>query len=253
MTTTGERSRRVLEDIRGSRHVEAYALFLIGVALVVLGLAGVVSEAVTLSAILLALSFLVFHTAVRDGGRKPSLDQTLGGRADLGAFNERLPGVHDLRIYGPTAANLLDHAGDIRRFVLDTGGQVRLLVLADSRPARALAAIQLDDTLDLDHNLRRSLAIVRRLAGEPGFSCRRLPVNPGFGLVIVNAGDPDGYVIFESHGFKDGNVADRMHLVIRREDSPLWFTYWVERYEAMWRTAEPLARGSADSAGHAAA
>lgn len=246
------RSLRLVDDIHGSRHLEAYALFLTGMALVVLGLVGVVGESVTLSAILLALSFLVFHTTVRDGSRKTSLNQILGGRADLGAFNQRLPGIHDLRIYGPTAANLLDHAGDIRRFVLHPGGHVRVMVISDSRPARTLAAIQLDDTLDLDHNLRRSLTILRKLAHEPGFRYRRLPVNPGYGLVIVNADDPDGYVIFESHGFKDDNVADRMHVVIKREDSPRWFTYWVERYEAMWRTAKPPAgesTGTADS-GH---
>jgi len=62
------------------------------VILVFLGLIGVASVTVLLSAILVALTFLVFHTAVQDG------------RAGLGAFNERLPGVRDLRIYGPTAA-----------------------------------------------------------------------------------------------------------------------------------------------------
>ncbi len=241
MVTRTKRSRRLLEDIRGGRHLEAYALFLTGTALVVLGVAGVVSETVTLSAILLALCFLIFHTTIHDGGRKPSLNQVLGGRADLGAFSQRLPGIHDLRIYG-------------RRFVLHPGGNVRVLILGDSRPAGALAAIQLDDILDLEHNLRRSLTIVRKLADERGFRWRRLPVNPGFGLVIVNADDPDGYVIFESHGFKDDNVADRMNIIIRREDSPRWFTYWVERYETMWRAAGPLASESVCTAdgGHSA-
>ena len=120
MVTRTKRSRRLLEDIRGGRHLEAYALFLTGTALVVLGVAGVVSETVTLSAILLALCFLIFHTTIHDGGRKPSLNQVLGGRADLGAFSQRLPGIHDLRIYG-------------RRFVLHPGGNVRVLILGDSR------------------------------------------------------------------------------------------------------------------------
>lgn len=241
------RSRRVLEHIRNGRHTEAYALFLIGVALGVLGLTGVVSSTVILSAVLLALSYLVFHTTIQGGDQKPALDQVLGGRPDLGSFSERLPGVRDLRIYGPTAANLLMHAADIRRFVLRTGGEVRVLVLSDSQPVETLAAIQLDDILDLEHNLRNSLAILRKLDGEPGFQCRQLPVNPGFGLLIVNANDPDGYVIFESHGFQDENIADRMHIIIRR-DSSRWFKYWVDRYEAMWRTAHPLPSAPAEAA-----
>lgn len=58
-------------------------------------------------------------------------------------------------------------------------------------------------------------------------------------LIIVNAADLDGYVIFESHGFKDENIADRMHIVIRRRESPRWFSYWVARFDAMWETAKP--------------
>jgi len=231
--------RRVLEDIRDGRHREAYALFLIGVVLVILGLTGVVSGTVMLSAILLALTLQVFHTT-QEGNREPALDQVLAGREKFGAFNQLLPGVRDLRIYGPTAATLLVYAGDIREVVLRAGGQVRVMVLADDQPTRTLAAIQLDDIMDLDHNLRNSLATLRKLASERGFSCRQLPINPGFGLVIVNADDPGGDVIFESHGFKDDNITNRMHIIIRRNDSPRWFSYWVTRFEAMWETGQPL-------------
>jgi hypothetical protein len=231
--------RRALEDIRDGRHREAYALFLIGVVLVILGLVGVVSGTVMLGAILLALTFLVFHTT-QEGDREPALDHVLAGREKFGAFSQLLPGVRDLRIYGPTAASLLVYAGDIREIVLRHGGKVRVMILADNEPTRTLAAIQLDDVMDLDHNLRNSLATLRKLGSESGFSCRQLPVNPGFGLVIVNAEDRDGYVIFESHGFKDDNITNRMHVVIRRADSPRWFRYWISRFEAMWEAGQPL-------------
>lgn len=122
------------------------------------------------------------------------------------------------------------------------------MVLADNQPTRTLAAIQLDDIIDLEHNLHNSLATLRDLSSERGFSCRQLPVNPGFGLVIVNADDPGGYVIFESHGFKDDNITNRMHIIIRRVDSPRWFTYWVTRFEAMWETGQPLPDISASPA-----
>jgi hypothetical protein len=108
-----ETLRRTLEDVRQGRHREAYALFLVGVALVILGLAGVTDVLVLVSAILLAVSFLVFHTAAEASDRKPALDQVLRGREDFGAFSKILPGVRDLRIYGPTAVNILVH---IRRY-----------------------------------------------------------------------------------------------------------------------------------------
>jgi len=54
-----------------------------------------------------------------------------------------------------------------------------------------------------------------------------------------------------SHGFKDENIAERMHIVIRRHESPRWFSYWVARFDAMWQTAKPpepaaLPAGSAE-------
>jgi hypothetical protein len=234
-------ARRVLAEVRNGRHREAYALFLVGVALVVLGLVGLADVPVLLSAILLALSFLVFHTAAEASDRPAPLDQVLRNRQDYGAFSKLLPGTRDLRIYGPTAVNVLVNSADIKRFVLESGGTVRVIVQDDAPAALALSAIQLDDNLDLGRTLDSSLAILDRLSASPGFSFRKLPANPGFSLVIVNAANPSGYVIFESQGFKDENIADRMHIVISRKESPHWFTYWVERFEAMWENAMPQA------------
>lgn len=93
----------MLRDIRHGRHREAYALFAVGLVLVVLGLIGIVNGKVLLSAILLALTFLVFHTSMEPSREKLSLDEILKTRESFGPFSRILPGVRDLRIYGPTA------------------------------------------------------------------------------------------------------------------------------------------------------
>jgi hypothetical protein len=231
-------TRRTLDDIRIGRHREAYALFIIGIVLAVLGLAGVVNRSVLLGAILIALSYLVFHTALDASDQRPALDQVLRDRQAFGAFSQLLPGVRDLRIYGPTAVNVLVNSADIRRFVLQPGGTVRVIVNDDESALLEKTALQLDDNLELRSTLHNSLAILSKLAATPGCSYRKLPVNPGFSLVIVNPDDIGGYVIFESQGFKDENIADRMHIVIERSESPRWFAYWVTRFEAMWDTAK---------------
>lgn len=232
------RVRQVIEDISQGRHREAYTLFCVGVVLAILGLAGVVAVQVMLSAVLAALTFLVFQTTARSGASRASLNQVLENREGFASFGKILPGVRDLRIYGPTAVSALTNAADIRRYVLRAGGQVRVLTLADDPKALAAAAFQLDDNLDLRQTLRNSLVTAAKLSAEPGFSYRQLPANPGFSLVIVNADDQDGYVIFESHGFQDDSIADRMHIKISKADSPRWFTYWVTRFEAMWEAAQ---------------
>ncbi len=239
MATLRDLSRRTLEDLRHGRHREAYALFLVGLALVILGLVGVADVSLLLSAILLALSFLVFQTAVEASEHRPALDKVLCSRDDFGSFSKLLPGVRDLRIYGPTAVNVLVNSADIKRFVLNAGGTVKVIVQDDDPYVLVQTATQLDDNLDLLRTLHSSLAILDKLATEPRFSYRQLPLNPGFSLIIVNAGSSDGYVIFESQGFKDENIADRMHILIRRYESPRWFFYWVARFDAMWETAKP--------------
>jgi hypothetical protein len=229
---------RTLQNIRNGRHREAYALFAVGLVLVVLGLIGVVNSQVLLSAILLALTFLVFHTSMEASHEKLSLDEILQTRESFGPFSKILPGVRDLRIYGPTAVNILVSAGDIRRFVLKAGGKVRVVIHDDKGDTLRQTAIQLDDNLDLIRTLHGSIASLNRLAREPGFEYRKLPFNPRFSLVIVNAEEPNGYLIFESHGFKDENIADRMHITISHRDSPRWFAYWIGRFEAMWAVAQ---------------
>jgi hypothetical protein len=231
---------RTVEDLRHGRHREAYALFLIGVTLAVLGLVGVADVTVLLSTILLALSFLVFHTATEVSGQRMELDEVLRSREDYGPFSKLLQGTRDLRIYGPTAVNILVNSADIRRFVLEKGGKVHVIVQDQDPQVLANAAAQLDDNLDLASTLNNSLAILARLSAEPGFSYRTLGTSTGFSLVVVNAEDPGGYVIFESHGFKDDNITDRMHIVIKRRESPRWFSYWVARYDAMWSAAKPV-------------
>jgi hypothetical protein len=231
-------TKQTLENIRHGRHLEAYALFAVGLVLVILGLVGIVNQQILLSTILLALSFLVFHTSMETPHQQPLLDEILQTRDSFGPFSKMLPGVQDLRIYGPTAVNVLVSAGDIRRFVLKTGGTVRVIIHEDSPETLAQTAMQLDDNLDLTQTLRGSIAILGRLAEEPGFEYRKLSFNPGFSLVIVNANAPDGYLIFESHGFKDENIVDRMHITITHRESPRWFAYWVGRFEAMWAAAQ---------------
>jgi hypothetical protein len=229
--------KQASEDIRHGHYREAYALFLIGVALVALGLAGIADIKILLSAILLAITFLVFHTARETSHHKLSLDEVLQTRDSFEVFSKTLRGVKDLRVYGPTAVNILTSAGDIRRFILNAGGSARIIIQSDRSETLAQTAVQLDDNLDLARTLQGSISTLEKLSEEHGFSYRRLPFNPGFSLVIINARSSDGYLIFESHGFKDENIADRMHVVIRRHESPHWFEYWVSRFEEMWDTA----------------
>ncbi|MFD5585722.1 hypothetical protein ACFWII_18210 [Streptomyces sp. NPDC127063] len=250
MTGISRRLRRAVTsffaDVRQQRNIEAYTVFVVGLAVAALSLADAVALRYQLAALLLGVNVLLFTSRRASGEQGPSLDRVLRGREVFQPFGALLPGVEDLRIYGPTAAHVLLHNADLRRLVLAKGGAVRCVVLAPDAEAVAGAALQLDDSVDLATTLAHSVEILRRLAREhPRFEFRRLPVNPGFSLLIVNAHRADGYAIVEFHGFQDDNIADRMHLRISRHESPRWLEYWVQRYDALWKAARPDAPGEA--------
>jgi hypothetical protein len=237
--TLRRRIELVVDDIRHGRHIEAYVFFLLGAVLVGLGLFDVVGTRVMAQFTVGALALLVFRTAAPPERPPASPDEVLRTREDLGPLRHLLEGARDLRVYGPTAINVLSGAEDLRRLVLQRGGTVRFVLLDPNPRAVAQAAAQLDDNLDLGAALQSSLRALRRLRGTPGFDCRTLPFNPGFSLLIVNGDSADGTLVVEFHGFGDGTINERMHLLLDRRTSPHWYEYWLRRFDAIWDAAVP--------------
>lgn len=239
MNTLRRRVGRVVDDIRHGRHIEAYAFFLLGIALVALGLTDRVGTRAMAQFTVGALALLVFRTAVPPERPPASPDEVLRRREDLGPLHRLLDNARDLRVYGPTAINVLAGAEDLRRRILQRGGTVRFVLLDPTPEAVARTAVQLDDNLDLGAALQSSLSALGRLEGESGFAWRRLPFNPGFSLLVVDGDRPDGQLVVEFHGFGDGTINERMHLFLDRRTSPHWYEYWLRRFDAIWEAAEP--------------
>jgi hypothetical protein len=229
--------RSILDDIRHGRHLEAYAVFAIGLLLTPIGLLSDRGDQLLPSALLLAVTFLVFRTAIRPLDPSPGLDRVLRTRDRLGSFAEVAGEAAELWVYGPTAVNVIVHAADLRRHVLGRGGRLRVIVQDPGSPFLSAVRAQLDDSLDFDRTLDNSLATLRRLSDAGDCQVRLLAFNPGFSMVVVNPTRSDGYLILELHGFGDENISDRMHLRIGRAESLHWFDYWAARYRAMWEEA----------------
>lgn len=231
--------RRGADDIRHGRRLETYGIFGLGTTLTALGLFDVVGTRVVQSAVLATVAFLVLH-AEPAPARLP-VDEVLQDRTSFTQFGVLLRNARDIRVYGPTAVNVVVNTAEIRREVLQRGGTFRIVVQSPEPGQLARTAAQLDTSLDLGETLRSTLGGLRRLAGTPGFDYRLLGFNPGFSLIVVDAHSPDGYLIVETHGFRDESISERMHITIRRRDSPRWFDYWSARFDAIWETAVPEA------------
>ncbi|MEV6527262.1 hypothetical protein AB0M43_35565 [Longispora sp. NPDC051575] len=212
-------------------------IFTLGALLTGLGMIGVIDAGLVSSAVLGGVTFLVLRS--RPPSPTPGLDGVLRDRRAFGALPQLLKEVSDLRVYGPSAVNVVVHAAEIRRTILRRGGQARVVVQAPEPRQLAITARQLDESLDLPITLATTMSGLRRLADAPGFEWRLLDFNPGFSLLVVNADTPEGFVIVEFHGFRDDSIADRMHVRITRAESPHWFAYWCGRFDRIWETAIP--------------
>lgn len=227
--------RRIKSDIRHGRHLEAYTIFVLGLILTPLGLFGIAPEEMLLSAVLLSLTFLVFKTTVSSA--ESSLESLVTSRETFGSVTDLLKDAAQLWVYAPTAVNLLLHSADIRRHILDRGGQVRAVVQEPSSAASTMARAQLDENIDFDRTLEASISTLRKMRSWGDCNFRLLPFTTGFSLTIVDPSKPTGFLIVELHGFRDENIADRMHILIRRSTSLQWFEYWVGRFHQIWEAA----------------
>ncbi len=127
MTTISRSFRRVLDDLRNLRNVDAYVVAALGVALVVLDVIGTTDLSVNLSVMMAALVVLLFRTTAP---RKQTvdLDSVLLDRQSYSPLREFIRGGHVVWVYGPSAVNVLRDSGDLKREVLDRGGEVRILM-----------------------------------------------------------------------------------------------------------------------------
>jgi hypothetical protein len=143
-----------------------------------------------------------------------------------------------LWIYGPSNVNVLRESADIKREILDKGGQVRVVIQDPANePNMAILRQQLDPNNDLDHDIKGSLFTLNKMLKWGDVQYRLAPYSPGFSLTVIDPDGRDGRLVVEFFGFHNEFIRDRMHIVIERRQSQFWFEYWAQQFEIMWETA----------------
>ena len=248
-----ETVRRIRDDIRHLRNVDAYAVALLVFVFAVLSFAGdILSSNARWAVLLVGVGVLVFRITLPERF-EGSADDLLKDRS---AFEEkpisaRLREASELWVFAPSAINLLtpQNCDTIRTTILaNPDGVVRTVVLdpaADT--AVQLATQQLDDPLDFPSqifpsSLQATINQLERMASwqERGsFEYRLAAFSPGFSLVAVDPGTRHGVVVVEFHGFHNQVTNARMHIELTRDDSEQWYSYWLDQYDRIWRAAQP--------------
>lgn len=233
--------RRIADDLAHLRHIDAYIVMAIGIALLVVDiLGGAISTDAYLGVMTAALVTLVFRS-IRSEAPPMDLEAVLLDRDDYGKFDHFIDGARELWVYGPSSISVTGQAASIKQRVLEQGGSVRMLV-QDPDEAAAIDYLgrQLDTDNDFVGDLTHTLSTLARMRAWGNVEVRLLAASPGFSLIIINPGRADGRLTVELHGYQSATINDRMHVVVNKSDSDYWFRYWVSQYEHMWQAAREM-------------
>jgi hypothetical protein len=243
--------RRISTHLRNREYIEAYSIAFVAFGLAILSLVpDFVPDPLKWAAVLGGVGTLVLRITIPDT-KTGSADELLNDRFafDKTPFSERLEGASVIWIFAPTAINILSgHNCELMRskVLSKPDGTVRIVILnpADSQ-AIELAVRQMDDSLDYPvQDFRDSLTATAgqlhamsswKVAGS--FDYGFLDYNPGFSLVAVDPGTRHGRIIVEFHGFHNEGTSSRMHIELSRQQSERWYAYWVEQFNAIWKSA----------------
>ena len=249
MTSNGW--RRIGDDLKNRKYVDAYSVAFVALVLAVLSLVpDVVPDPIRWAALLAGVGILVLRITIPDS-LGSSFDDMLRNRFafDGTPFSQRLENAKEVWVFAPAAINILSaHNCEILRGQLlgKPEGVVRIVVLdPDNSSAVQLAIRQLDDSLDYPvQDFRNSLLAtvhqLRTMSSWPNhgsFEYRHLDYNPGFSLIAINPTAKDGRIIVEFHGFHNKSTSSRMHIEISRGESEQWFAYWAEQFKQIWKSA----------------
>lgn len=244
--------RRVGQDLKNRRNIEAYAVAGLAIVFAVLSVIGdVVPDNLRWAALLAGLALLLYRLTLPD--RAGSAGELLRDRTsfDDRPFTALLDHAREVWIFAPSAVGLLSHStcDALRAKVLNrTDGTVRIVVLdPHQKEALRLAAKQLDDSLDypmqqLEPSLAATLQKLRIMNSwtvSGSLEHRLLDYSPGFSLVAIDPSERHGIVIVEFHGFHNESNTSRMHIELRRSDSQHWYTYWIDQFDHIWHAATP--------------
>ncbi len=244
--------KRIGNDVRRLRNIDAYAVALIVFVFAVLSVAGdILPVNARWAVLLIGVGVLVFRLTLPDH-YAGAADEVLEDRTafEEKPFAARLREASELWVFAPSAINLLapQNCDSIRATILANPDGVARVVVLDPAAETAVqfATRQLDDSLDTPSSqvFRSSLeATVRQLQRmaawqERGsFEYRLAGYNPGFSLVAIDPGSRRGVVIVEFHGFHNQVTNSRMHIELNRAVSDQWYTYWLEQFHQIWQTA----------------
>lgn len=179
----------------------------------------------------------------------PSANPPLRTRAEVITLQEGASSARDILIIAQTAVMVLRQT---EFFVnrISQGATIRLVVANPDNRALVEAlgplsgisregfSADMRATVDLVHRIRE------RTANSECFQVRVFDRVPTLSLVMVDRDLPTGYIVVEMLPYQVGPPS-RPHLLVTAMDNPIWYDYFRQICEAIWRDAQPSSVHSA--------
>ncbi len=240
----------ILDDILNLKNIEKYLVAGFALIFAILGLFGdIVPDDYKVSVGLAALGLLVFSNSQQE--KDKPVERLLNKRKDLPPLAESLKHTSELWIYAPSATNILEDANLslIEENILSKkNGHFRVIIQnPDQTESVNILIKHLDEGITRQNNQPMREAIAKTKSRLEAIAKRHhngklsygfLDYGLGVSIVAFNPTHRKGYIILEIHGSQNEYTHDRMHLRIDREESEIWYDYWISQMNFIWDKAQ---------------
>jgi hypothetical protein len=170
---------------------------------------------------------------------RPELDAVIKRREQLRPWPSDLSGRLNLSVAGMSLRSFTnEHLGSVAE-ILVRGGSCRLLFIEPESPASAVAAKHLlgspdasDYNKEVSWSIRRALEINSRY--PESLSIRTIDHILAAGVAMLDSGLPSAKIYVELYTYEKSS-ARRPHLEMTPASSPVWYSYFEEQFERMWK------------------
>lgn len=249
--------RLIWQDITNGQNLDIYVTVIISVVIAILGVIGIVNDAVIFSAVLATLALLSTSLLVtrRDNDEirnilaniKPSrsvADEFFSLEYELDELIQHIRNSRRIYIWGTTFTTHIPLLIDDLKQGLQTGLEIKFLLVKPESSAIKMAAfrgIDLDEQT-LNSNLKRNLMTLANLskATPPGkLEFRVVDYLAPYTMYFFDPKIPSGRVFAHMSTFRVSNNRFRPTFKLTRKDDNLWVEHFLSQFETVWEEAIP--------------
>lgn len=241
----------IANDLRYGKYLESYIVITLALIVVVLDIFDLAKQS-WISEITLAVLALLIYSRIQLARTVDKVDSSIrnlntghrfeksnevsllevGKRIEAAQTIDWVAFTHHrtIRLYNEALKKCLSRGGSIRILLIDPKDDVCKFVARNSYTKITNEKKYYSE--QVTYTLERCKQIVSE-AGRGSIEVRFLRIYPPFRMTVYNRVGGKGYI--RIHLLKAPNTSDAATIAWHKEDDPLWFEFFVDEYEKLWK------------------